>query len=209
MCSKKRKSPFKTILVILVLIAAGYFFFCSYATFIRTVRSVAQSEMEDVASRAIHNAIDDACTRFASYEELVNIHRDLEGRIVSLTLNAPVANRLKSEIAAKTLENLNDEENYQILVPLGNFFGSEFLSGMGPDIKFRIVPSNIASIDYESTFVQAGINQVLHRVSVKVDVHIGALLPGFDEISDLSSGAVISEAVIVGDVPDTYMNIEK
>ena len=133
----------------------------------------------------------------------------MEGRIVSLTLNAPVANRLKSEIAAKTLENLNDEENYQILVPLGNFFGSEFLSGLGPDIKFRIVPSNIVSIDYESTFVQAGINQVLHRVSVKVDVHIGALLPGFDEISDLSSGAVVSEAVIVGDVPDTYMNIEK
>ena len=203
MCSKKRKSPFKTILIILVLVATGYFFFCSYATFIRTVRSVAQSEMEDVASRAIHNAIDDACTRFASYDELVNIHRDLEGRIVSLTLNAPVANRLKSEIAAKTLEN------YQVLVPLGNFFGSEFLSGLGPDIKFRIVPNNIASIDYESTFVQAGINQVLHRVSVKVDVHIGALLPGFDEISDLSSGAVISEAVIVGDVPDTYMNIEK
>ena len=208
-CAKKKRSPLRIFLCIILIVSIGYFAFSSYVILIRTVRIVAQSEMEDVANRAIHNAIDDACSNSASYEELVNIQRDNEGRIVSLTLNSPQANSLKSQIALKTLEYLNDTENYSVSVPVGNFFGTEFLAGIGPKVKLNIIPFNIADIDYESTFTQAGINQVLHRVSVTVVVHIGALLPGFEEISDLSSSAVISEAVIIGDVPQTYMNIEK
>ena len=40
-----------------------------------------------------------------------------------------------------------------------------------------------------------------------MDVDIGALLPKFEEISRLSSSALVAEAVIVGDVPDTYLNL--
>ncbi len=185
-----------------------YNFFTAYIVMIRTVRSIAQSQMEEVANAAIHRAISKS-SESIDYGELVSIIKGEDGSIESLTLNAEAANKLKSEIALNVLKDLNKSENYAITVPIGNFFGSEFLSGLGPKIKFKIIPFNIAHIDFESKFKPAGINQVLHTLSVKVTVDIGALLPGFEEISNLSSSAVVAETVIMGDVPETYLNIQK
>ncbi len=205
---KKKKLNFKRLLILAVVCFLVYNLFVAYRTMICTVRSVAQSQMEDVANRAIHTAIEKA-SRTVDCSNLVNINRADDGSIDSLTLNAEAANKLKSEIALNVLDYMNKSENYNIEVPIGNFCGSEFLSGMGPTVKFRIIPCNIAHIDFESKFKPAGINQVLHTLSVRVDIDIGALLPGFQEISNLSSSAVVSETVIMGDVPDTYLNIQK
>ena len=107
------------------------------------------------------------------------------------------------------MEYLEDSDNYTIGVPLGNFLSSEFFWGFGPRIKFKIIPCNIARINFESKFTQAGINQVLHSVSVKAEVNIAALLPGFEEISTVSSDAIVSETVIIGNVPETYLSIDE
>ena len=208
--SGKEKKPhaLKRILILVVVCFTMYSLFGAYRTMIRTVRSVAQSQMEDVANTAIHTAIEKA-SQTVDCSNLVSINRGEDGNIDSLTLNADLANKLKSEIALNVLEYMNKSENYTISVPLGNFCGSEFLSGVGPEVKFRIIPCNIAHIDFDSSFKPAGINQVLHTLSVRVDIDIGALLPGFQEISNLSSSAVVAETVIMGDVPETYLNIQK
>ncbi len=205
---KKKPTKLKRFAVLLVVFFVLYGGLGAYRTMIRTVRSVAQSQMEDVANTAIHTAIENA-SRNVDCSNLVSINRGEDGSIDSLTLNADLANKLKSEIALNVLEYMNKSENYTISVPIGNFCGSEFLSGMGPEIKFKIIPCNIAHIDFDSNFKPAGINQVLHTLSVRVDIDIGALLPGFKEISNLSSSAIVSETVIMGDVPETYLNIQK
>ncbi len=209
MSAKKAKAwKLKAIVILIVLAVIIYNLLGAYQAMVRTVRSVAQSRMEDVANTAIHLAIQKA-SEHTDYGKLVVVTRGEDGSIDSVALNAREANRLKSEIALGVLEYLDKEENYTISVPLGNFAGSEFLSGMGPDIDFKIIPANIAHIDFESSFKPAGINQVLHTLSVRVDVDISALLPGFEEISNLSSSAVVAETVIMGDVPETYLNIQK
>lgn len=209
MSAKKAKAwKLKAIVILIVLAVIIYNLLGAYQAMVRTVRSVAQSRMEDVANTAIHLAIQKA-SEHTDYGKLVVVTRGEDGSIDSVALNAREANRLKSEIALGVLDYLDKEENYTISVPLGNFAGSEFLSGMGPDIDFKIIPANIAHIDFESSFKPAGINQVLHTLSVRVDVDISALLPGFEEISNLSSSAVVAETVIMGDVPETYLNIQK
>ena len=205
---KKKNKPLRLFILFLTVSFVVYYGFMAYSAMIRTVRSVAQSRMEEIADEAIHRAIADSC-KDTDYGELVIVSRNDEGNIESVTLNSTAANELKSAIALKVLEHLNKSENYTISVPAGNFFGVEFLSGIGPGVKFRIVPCNIAHIDFESRFKPAGINQVLHSLVVRVDIDIGALLPGFEEISNLSSSAIISETVIMGDVPETYLNIQK
>lgn len=205
----KKKSYFKYIFAVIVVVSLIYGAFCTYVAMMRTVHSVAQSQMEQVANEAIHHAIADAASEGAKYGELVNIYRNSEGTIESLTLNAYAANRLKSDISIKVLDYLNDSERYTIEVPVGNFFASEFLTGFGPKVKLRVVPFNVAEIDFDSKFTPSGINQVLHTIEVRVDVKIGALLPGYEEISDVSSSAIISEAIIIGDVPETYLEINK
>ena len=203
-----RKSKLVIFAVFLALALLAYNLVVAYTAMIRTVRSVAQSRMEDIANTAIHKAIAVSAEKFDT-AELVSITRSKDGALEAVSINSVAANRLKSEIAMNVLDELGKSEKYTIDVPIGNFSGSEFLSGVGPVVKFRIIPYNIAQIDFESKFTPAGINQVLHTLSVRVDVHIGALLPGFEEISDLTSSAIICETVIMGDVPDTYLNIQK
>lgn len=202
----KKKFRLKYIIIPCIVICALYGLFCSYVVMMRTVRTVAQSRMEQVASEAIHHAISASASDSEKYGELVNICRDAEGSIESLTLNSHAVNKIKSDISLGVLEYLDNPENYIVKVPVGNFFSSEFVWGMGPKIKFKIVPLNATEIDFESKFVPAGINQVLHTVNVKVNVRIMALLPGFEEISEVTSSAVISESVIIGDVPQTYLD---
>ncbi len=203
--NKKRK--FRIFFAVLGALGLMFLIVRAYTTAVITLKGVAQSEMENVANEAIHYAVRDAVITVGGYSGIVSIMRDDNGKIQSLYIDSTKANLLKSDIALKTLQYLGDNERSEISVPIGNFSGIEFLTGFGPEIKLKIIPCSIAGIDFESEFKQAGINQVCHSIKVRVDVNIGALLPRFEEITKLSSSALVAEAVIVGDVPDTYLNL--
>lgn len=207
LCVHKKIGPLRIALLAVTLFLIGFLALKTYAMIIHTIRTYAQSEVEELASEAMHIAIRDACAEGAEYSDLVNVYRSESGKIESLTLNYAAVNKLKSDIALKTLEYLNDNDRLKVSIPIGNFTGSDLLSGLGPKIKVKIIPNSIADIDFKSTFTQAGINQVRHSVMVHVEVNITALLPNYDELSKLSTDAVVTEAVIIGDVPDTYLNI--
>lgn len=58
-----------------------------------------------------------------------------------------------------------------------------------------------------SNFSQAGINQTLHRIYLNVSCNVCILTP-FDTIEEnITSQVLLTEAVIVGDVPSTYYNL--
>ena len=58
-----------------------------------------------------------------------------------------------------------------------------------------------------SQFSQAGINQTLHRIYLNVSCKVTILTP-FDSIEqEITNQVLIAEAVILGDVPATYYNL--
>ena len=61
--------------------------------------------------------------------------------------------------------------------------------------------------DLVSQFSQSGINQTLHRIYLNVNCTVTILTP-FDTIEQsITNQVLIVEAVIVGDVPSTYYNL--
>lgn len=61
--------------------------------------------------------------------------------------------------------------------------------------------------DLVSEFSQAGINQTKHRIFLEVNCSVTILTP-FDTIEqNIKNQVLIAEAVIVGDVPSTYYNL--
>jgi len=61
--------------------------------------------------------------------------------------------------------------------------------------------------DLVSQFSQSGINQTLHRIYLNVNCTVTILTP-FDTIEQsITNQVLIAEAVIVGDVPSTYYNL--
>lgn len=93
-------------------------------------------------------------------------------------------------------------------MPFGSFTGFKLLAGRGPGIKIRISTIGEVETDLRSEFTSQGINQTLHRVYLQVKCNINILTP-FDNISrQIINQVLLMENVIVGNIPNTYYNLE-
>ena len=62
--------------------------------------------------------------------------------------------------------------------------------------------------DLRTEFVEAGINQTLHRIYLDVRCNVNILTP-YDTISEtITNQVLLTEGVIIGNIPDTYYNLE-
>ena len=140
------------------------------------------------------------------YERIVYFEKDLDGRITALKTNMSEINRLKTSI----LNLINDEilamDSSQLGIPLGSLILPEILSGRGKEISVKIIAIRNSDAYFESNFTQAGINQTLHTLAMNVLVDVSVLILGKTEHFTVSSQVVVAQTVIIGDVPDTYLN---
>ena len=170
------------------------------------IRELAQTQVEnttsDLANDAIAKQIADGIIQ---YDRIVYFEKDLDGRITALKTNMSEVNRLKTDI----LNIINDEilalDPSDIGIPLGSFFLPEFLSGKGPSIPVHILTIRNSDASFYSDFSQAGINQVLHQLNMLVSVDVSILVLGQTSSFTINSEVVVAETVIVGDVPDTFL----
>ena len=90
----------------------------------------------------------------------------------------------------------------------GSFTGIKLLAGRGPEIKIRISTIGNVETDLKSEFTSQGINQTLHRVYLQVKCQISILTPFEDITKDITNQVLLAENVIVGNIPNTYYNLE-
>lgn len=88
------------------------------------------------------------------------------------------------------------------------YHGISALSGISPNFKIAMERSGNIETRIESEFTAVGINQTMHRIYLNLDCSIGILTP-FESVSrNVSSKVLLTETVIVGDVPTTYYNYD-
>ena len=140
-----------------------------------------------------------------AYDRIVFFEKDLDGRITALKTNMSEVNRLKTDI----LNIINDEilslDTSDIGIPLGSLFLPELLSGKGPSLPVHILSIRNSDANFVSHFSQAGINQTLHRLNMEVSIDVAVLVLGETNSFTMSSEVVVAETVIVGDVPQTFL----
>jgi len=131
--------------------------------------------------------------------------KDLDGRITALKTNIGEVNRLKTDI----LNIINDEilalDHSDIGIPMGSLLLPELLSGRGPSIPVHILSIRNSDANFVSHFSQAGINQTLHQVTMQVSIDVAVLVLGRTSSFTMCSEVLVAETVLVGDVPDTYL----
>ena len=60
----------------------------------------------------------------------------------------------------------------------------------------------------KSEFISTGINQTLHRIYLELNCKVNILTP-FETIEEeVINQVLLVEGVIIGDIPDTYYNLE-
>lgn len=169
-------------------------------------RSLAETQVKNTASDLINDAIaEQIALGNIQYDRIVYFEKDLNGRITALKTNIGEINRLKTDV----LNIINDEilstDESSLGVALGSLFLPEFLSGKGPKLPVRILVIRNSEADFYSDFSEAGINQTLHKLNMEVFLDVTVLVLGSTTEFTISSHMVVAETVIVGDVPETYL----
>lgn len=170
------------------------------------IEELAQTQVKNTTSDLTNDAI---AKQIASgdirYDRIVFFEKDLDGRITALKTNMSEVNRLKTDI----LNIINDEilalDHSDIGIPLGSLFFPELLSGKGPAIPVDILSIRNSDANFVSHFSQAGINQTMHRLNMEVSIDVAVLVLGQTSSFTLSSEVVVAETIIVGDVPQTFL----
>ena len=170
------------------------------------ISELAESQVRNATSDLINDAID--CQIESGnirYDRIVYFEKDLDGRITALKTNMTEVNRLKTDI----LNLINDEilalDTADITIPVGSLIFPEFFSGRGPGIPIEILSIRNSDGSFKSYFSEAGINQTLQQLTMDVSVDVSVLVLGETESFTVSSQVVVAETVIVGQVPNTYL----
>ena len=159
-------------------------------------------------SNCITAAIDNAVSEQAiSYNDLVTLERSVGGDIVALTSNMARANILRAQLLETSLEALKGLESMEFSVPLGTIYDWDLLSGRGPNVGVRVLYTGTASAEFENSFSSAGINQTCHQIVFRVKADISVLRPGRQEKTTVDTKVCVAETIIVGKVPETYLQL--
>ena len=165
-------------------------------------RARALTALTEAAGRQIEkNGADD-------YRELVWIERDENGRAALLLPNTPLYNALIHDITLDAAAALEQLSRQKLRLPAGIATGSALLSGLGPDIPFRIRVLGTPDVRVEDDLTAAGINQVRHRVWLDISAEIRVLAPFSRETAEVHAVVLLAEGLIVGYVPDAYLGLD-
>ena len=194
------------VLIVILSIAAGVGVFLFRRQYQQVILHLAETQVKNATSDLINDAIDKQIEiGNIHYDRIVYFEKDLDGRITALKTNMSEVNRLKTDI----LNLINDEilavDTADLGVPLGSLFLPEFMSGKGPSIPVQILFIRNSDASFQSHFSEAGINQTLQQITMDVSVDVAVLVLGETDSFTVSSQVVVAETIIVGDVPDTFL----
>lgn len=190
--------------ILLLLVLALFFLLRSKYRLV--IDDLAKTQVMNTTSDLTNDAIaKQIAVGDIQYDRIVFFEKDLDGRITALKTNMSEVNRLKTDI----LNIINDEilalDHSDIGIPLGSLFFPEILSGRGPAIPVHILSIRNSDANFVSHFSQAGINQTMHRLNMEVSIDVAVLVLGQTSSFTMSSEVVVAETIIVGDVPQTYL----
>jgi sporulation protein YunB len=191
----------------LILLALSIILIFTFRTRYRDViRELAETQVKNTTSDLTNDAIaKQIADGIIQYDRIVFFEKNLDGKITALKTNMSEINRLKTDI----LNIINDEilalDTSDIGIPMGSLLLPELFSGKGPVVPVHILSIRNSDASFSSNFVQAGINQTLHQLIMVVSVDVAILVLGQTDSFAITSEVVVAETVIVGDVPNTFL----
>lgn len=172
--------------------------------FLTAVDNIVEYKAAQLVNEYIDNGIMSASKSFQD-KKFIDIGFRNDGSITSVETNAIEVNRYASKISECIQEKITEREHEKIKVPLGSVTGNKILSSLGLSVPYRIISGSKVSVTPSSVFFDAGMNQTLHQLKMNVTVKVEVLFPMLRKEDVLSRDVIVSETVIVGDVPKVLL----
>ena len=201
---KRRRKTIVAVLlsVCLVVIAAAIYF---QRNVTKVLISISEATMRAFTTVAINDAVYYTMSDGVRYEDLVSIERDSAGDITAVSAHALKINTIARDAASISQANLKNLSLNGIPIPLGALTGIEALAGFGPRIHIRIIPVSSVTCAFSSEFESVGIHQTKHSIYLNVVADISIVMPSRTEKFAVTTDILVCECVLVGEVPDVYL----
>lgn len=138
--------------------------------------------------------------------EIITIKQDEYGNVQLLQVNSRPLNNMISDITKDIQSSINNNSNVNSYIPFGSITGIKWISGFGPRIPLKTALSGAIQTKIRNEFDEAGINQTVHRLYLDIICNINILTPYEVIETQIKSEMVLSENVIIGGVPNVYLN---
>ncbi|MBR6185979.1 MAG: sporulation protein YunB [Clostridia bacterium] len=171
------------------------------------ILDMAHARAEAMAVEYMHEAVREVLGDEVTYEDMITVRTDAQGRVTMLQANAVRMNELATLTALKAQAKLESADAQSVTIPLGAALGVPFLSAMGPRVQVRVVPVSAVSAAFSTEFESAGINQTRHKIYLSLRASVRLVIPSSARQVSLTSQVLIAESIIVGAVPESYVQV--
>lgn len=200
---KFRKKPFIIFLIIFISIAMLLYYNFVIA---RNIIDICCDFSSVYVNETINESIKDSLNDAVKYTDLVHIEKNSSGEISLMSVNSYKVNQISNDTTIIAQEKIKRKLSEGVHIPLLAFSGIDLLSGLGPNVTLKIISISSVNCDFSSQFKSVGINQTMHSIYVDVKCKLLITLPLNKKEIDFSTPILISEAVLVGAVPQIYLN---
>ena len=138
------------------------------------------------------------------YSDLVTLSYNNNNEVASVQANSSLMNKIKSELSIYLQEEISKLKQSEFSMPLGSVFDNIVLHGLGPNIKIKIMATDITDLNFNDIFEAVGINQVRHKIFIDAYVTISVNCASMTKSEVIHDMIPVAETVIVGQVPQYY-----
>ena len=207
---KRFKTKYRVLIFLLVLVLFAVFIMRYAAVTMRPIIvSMAEAHARSIGAKVVSEAINEEVeANNITYDDLISFEKGEAGQITALKTNILLVNRIKASLSVAVLNKLSNMKDLNLYIPVGNLVNGEFFSGRGPKLEIILIPVGSVTTNITNVFTSAGINQTRHQIMLEVNVTVSVIMPFSVESTDISTSIPIAETIIVGDVPQMFMEMD-
>ena len=197
-------------LSLLILLAALSLFLAGAAMFLKDIScQIAVSDASDIVTVQTNNAIA-ALMAEGDFQngDFVSFEKNASGEVTAIHSNMAKINLLSTRILDRVV-GATENRTLTVYIPAGNLTGVSLLMGRGPSVPVRIIMLTSSRVELGDSVITAGINQTKHQICLNVIVDVDILIPWGTESTQVVTEVMIADTLVVGKVPDTYLNVQK
>jgi sporulation protein YunB len=198
--SKRQTKALSFTIIIIILIALVFSFMVN-----PVIMDTVEVKSRAMATRAMNSSVADVVMNSIVYDDLVTIISDEFGNISMIQANSLEINNLSKDLALTCEERIGEYGKVGVSIPLGTFTGIPLFVGRGPRISVKMTPIGSVICKFVSHFETAGINQTVHKIYVNIVATVSVIMPLSSRSLQAQQQVLISESVIVGQVPEVYL----
>lgn len=205
---KKKVSTKKKLIIVFTIILLIIISILLYLHYVVNpiIIDASEAKVRSLTQSAVESAVYDVIKDEYLYSDLIEIIKDSNNDIKMISANAYKINLLSKEILNSAQNNLTTLGEQGIEIGIGTFTGITLFTDKGPKVSIKLSPIGTIYTRFHSEFTSAGINQTNHSIYLYVQTDVSLILPTDTKVISTTTEVLLTESIIQGKIPDTYLN---